>query len=391
MKSFEFSNKTSIIFGKEVESTVGKRINDISKNKKVILIHYGDGLIEKIGLYDRVIKSLTEANLKIIELKGIKPNPDLSKIHEGIEICKKNNVDFILAIGGGSIIDTAKSIAAGVPYDGDVWDYFTGKAGTVEEALPIGVITTMPASGSETSTGAVISKSDTKQKLSIDSLKLRPSFAMLNPELTIGIPPFLTACGVVDIMSHTMEKYFSPGWKNDFTDRLCEALLKSMIYNGRIVMENPKDIDARSEIMLAASFSHNGYTDSGRTSDWASHFIEHEVSAIYDVTHAAGLTAIIPAWMKYVYKEDVNRFVQYAVRVWGVDLEYGSLEKIALEGINRNKNFYKELHLPTSLTELNINDKYFEEMASKATINGPLGSFKKLYKEDIVEILKLAL
>lgn len=391
MKAFEFYNRTAVIFGKDVETQVGEKIARYTDNKNVLLIHYGDGLIEKIGLYDKVMKSFKAAGLNCFELKGIKPNPDLSVVHRGVELCKKNKIGFILGIGGGSIIDTAKATAAGAAYDGDVWDYFLGKAGIVEKALPIGVISTMPSSGSETSTGVVISKEDTKQKLSIDSYELRPRFVMLNPELTTGIPPFLTACGVVDIIAHTMEKYFCPEWKNDFTDRISEALMKSMINNGRIVKANPKDVDARAETMLAASFSHNSYTDSGRTSDWSSHFIEHEVSAIYDVTHAAGLTAIIPAWMTYVYKEDINRFVQYAIRVWDVDLEFDSLEKIALEGIRRTKSFYQELNMPTSLTELNVNDEFFEEMAAKATINGPLGSFKKLYKEDVIEILKLAL
>jgi alcohol dehydrogenase len=389
MVNFEFQNKTRIIFGRGTENNIGREIKKYTG--KTLFLHYGDGVIERLGLYQRVVDSLKAAGVEYVELTGIKPNPELGKVKEGIALCRKHNAGFILAVGGGSVIDTAKGIAAGVPYDGDLWDFFEGKAGIVEKAVPTGVIVTLPASGSETSTGTVITKEEGKYKRFIDSNELRPQFAILDPEITLGIPPFLTACGVVDIISHTMEKYFTLVKHTDFIDRLCEGLMRSMIYAGRKVMQDPGDYDARGEIMLAASFSHNGYLDCGRIADWASHIIEHEISALYDVTHAAGLSVIIPAWMRYAYKADVNRFVQYAVRVWDVDMEYGSLEEIALEGIRRTENFYKELGMPTRLKELKVDDKKFDEMASKATEGGTVGSFMKLGKDDVIKILQMAL
>ncbi len=389
MIDFEFQNKTRIIFGKGKEKTIGEQIKPYSNN--ILFVHYGDGIIESLGLYDSIVASLKANGISFTELKGIKPNPELGKVKEGIEVCRKNNIGFVLAVGGGSVIDTVKGIAAGVPYSGDLWDYFEGKAGIVQTALPTGVIVTLPASGSETSTGTVITKENGKYKRFIDSNELRPQFAILNPELTLKLPPFLTACGIADIISHTMEKYFTQVKGVDFIDRLSEALMRSMIVNGRKLLESPGDYNARADVMLAASFSHNGYLDSGRTADWASHIIEHELSALYGVTHAAGLTAVIPAWMSYVYKSGLERFVQYAVRVWDVDVEYGSFEDVALEGIKRTKLFFKELGLPTSLKELDIDNSRFEEMAAKATENGDVGSFLKLGKQDIINILESAL
>lgn len=386
MENFVFGNTTQIIFGKGTESKVGSEV----KGYKKVLLHYGSGSIKKSGLYERVVQSLKEAGVEWVELGGVKPNPVLSLVHAGIRICRENGVDFILAVGGGSAIDSAKAIAAGVPYPGEVWDFFEKKAKPVQ-VLPLGVVLTIAAAGSESSDGAVVTKEEGWFKRPFSSSLLYPKFAILNPELTYTLPAYQTACGIADITAHILERYFTLTRHVDFTDRLCEATMKTVFTFGPRCIAQPQDYEARAEILWAGAIAHNGLLGAGRSSDWASHMIEHEISGIYDVTHGAGLAVVFPAWMKYVYKEDINRFVQFAVRVWDVDYTFGEPERIALEGIARMKAFFKSIGLPVSLKEMAVGSDRLEEMAAKGTKDGPLGAFKKLYKEDVLAILKLAL
>ena len=386
MENFTFENTTKIIFGKNTESQVGI---EAARYGNKILLHYGGGSIKKYGLYDRVLKSLKDAGLEIIELGGVQPNPRLGLVKEGIDLCRREKIDFIIAVGGGSVIDSAKAIAAGITYNGDVWDFFTGKA-SVEKVIPVGVILTIAAAGSESSGNSVITNEEGLYKRAVGSDMLRPRFAILNPEITYSLPPNQTACGVSDIMAHIMERYFTTVKDVDLTDRLCEAALKTVINNVPIVLEEPKNYAARAEIMWAGTIAHNGLLSTGRIGDWASHQIEHELSGIYDVPHGAGLSTIFPAWMKYVYKKDPEKFAQFAVRVWNVEPDFKDVGKTALEGIKRLKDFYKEIGLPGTLKEMNIPYDRLEEMAEKCTEEGPRGNFVKLSKDDILEILMIA-
>ncbi|HPC78289.1 MAG TPA: iron-containing alcohol dehydrogenase, partial [bacterium] len=354
------------------------------------LLHYGKGSIIKTGLYDRVVKSLKEEGIDFIELGGVQPNPRVSLVREGIEICRKNGINFILAIGGGSVIDSSKAIAVGVPYSGDVWDFYAGKM-EPKTALPVGVVLTIPAAGSEASKSSVITNEDGWYKRSINTEIIRPRFAIMNPEVTFTLPPYQTACGAADIMAHVMERYFTNDKGVNFTDRLCEATLKTVIYNVPIVLKKPDDYDARAQIMWASTIAHNDLLSTGRTGDWASHGIEHELSGIYDIAHGAGLAIVFPAWMKYVYKHNIERFIQFAINVWNVEPNFESPERIALEGIERLKRFFKDIGLPTSLSEANIGEDRLEEMATKATERGELGEFVKLKKEDVLNILRSVL
>ncbi|MCL4418431.1 MAG: iron-containing alcohol dehydrogenase [Actinobacteria bacterium] len=388
MENFVFQNTTKIIFGKGTEKSAGA---EIKKYSNKVLLHYGGQSIKKYGLYERVVKSLTDANIEFIELSGVQPNPVLSMVKEGIGLCRKNNIGFILAVGGGSVIDSAKAIAVGIPYEkGDVWDFFMGKA-KAEAAVSIGVILTIAATGSESSVVSVILNEKTKMKKGYHSSFLLPKFAILNPELTYTLPPFQTACGSADIMSHIFERYFTHSKNTDLTDRLCESTLKTVAENTQVVLANPKNYDARAELMWAGTLAHNGLLGTGRIEDWGSHKIGHELGAVYGITHGATLSVIFPAWMKYVYRQNIGRFKQYAFRVWGVDPYFGDDESIALEGIKKLENFFKEIGLPTTLRELSIGNDKFEEMALKELQWGPIGNFMKLQKEDIINIFKLAM
>jgi len=387
MRDFEFLSPTKIIFGRNSEAKVGREVKNYSRK---ILLHYGKGSIIKTGLYDRVVKSLKEEGIDFIELGGVQPNPRVSLVREGIEICRKNGINFILAIGGGSVIDSSKAIAVGVPYSGDVWDFYAGKM-EPKTALPVGVVLTIPAAGSEASKSSVITNEDGWYKRSINTEIIRPRFAIMNPEVTFTLPPYQTACGAADIMAHVMERYFTNDKGVNFTDRLCEATLKTVIYNVPIVLKKPDDYDARAQIMWASTIAHNDLLSTGRTGDWASHGIEHELSGIYDIAHGAGLAIVFPAWMKYVYKHNIERFIQFAINVWNVEPNFESPERIALEGVERLKRFFKDIGLPTSLSEANIGEDRLEEMATKATERGELGEFVKLKKEDVLNILRSAL
>jgi alcohol dehydrogenase len=386
MENFTFQNPTKIIFGKGTEAEVGK---ETARHAKKVLLHFGGGSIKASGLYDRVCKSLRAAGVDFVELGGVKPNPRLSLVREGIRICQEKKCELILAVGGGSVIDSAKAIAIGAPYSGDVWDFYTGKA-SVSESVPVAVVLTIPAAGSESSNNSVISNEAGMLKKAVAAECIRPVFAIMNPELTFSLPPFQTASGAADIMAHVMERYFTRVTEVDFTDRLCEATLRTIIDNVPVALAKPDDYDARAQIMWASTVAHNDLLSTGRVGDWASHRIEHELSGIYDVTHGAGLAVVFPAWMKYVYKNDVSRFARFATRVWGVEPRFDWPERTALEGIGRTKSFFRDIGLPTSLKELGVMDDRLEEMARKATAAGPLGNFAKLGAMDVVSIYQLA-
>lgn len=388
MNNFTFVNPTKIIFGKETENQVGKEIEVYSKK---ILLHYGGGSIKATGLYDKVISSLKKSGIEYVELSGVKPNPRLSLVKEGIRLCRENNIGFILAVGGGSVIDSAKAIACGVPYEGDVWDFYLRKK-QVKEALPIGVILTIPAAGSESSNGSVITNEDGWYKRAVGSPSLYPKFSILNPELAFTLPKYQVACGAADIMAHLMERYFTNTRNVELTDRLIESTMKTIINNVPTILSQHDNYDAWAEVMWAGTIAHNGLLSTGRVGDWGSHDIEHELSGIYDVAHGAGLAVVFPAWMKYVYKNDVNRFAQFAVRVWNVDNSFWDIERTAVEGIKKLESFFRAIGLPTTIRELGIEDDRLEEMAYKGSNGGTttLGSFIKLGKEDIYNILVLS-
>ena len=386
MENFTFRNATKIIFGKGAESKVGA---ETAKYGSKILLHYGGGSIKKYGIYDRVLKSLKDSGLEIIELGGVQPNPRLSLARKGIDICRREKVDFILAVGGGSAIDSAKTIASGVPYSGDVWDFYTGKA-ELKEIVPVGVVLTIPASGSESSGSAVITNEEGLYKKGFYSELLRPKFAILNPEITYTLPPYQTACGASDIMAHIMERYFTTVKDVELTDRFCEAALRTIINNTPVALRESENYAARAEIMWTGTIAHNDLLSTGRIGDWGSHKIEMEISGIYDLAHGAGLAIIFPAWMKYVYEKDLQRFAQFATRVWDVEPDFNDIKKTALAGIERLKNFYKEIGLPVTLKEANIPYDRLEEMARKCTENGPVGNFVKLDTNDVLKILEIA-
>ncbi|MDR4945217.1 iron-containing alcohol dehydrogenase [Neobacillus cucumis] len=386
MENFVFQNGTKLIFGKDTEKLVGQE--SVVYGKK-LLLHYGGGSIKLSGLYDTVLQSLTEQGIETFELGGVKPNPRVCLVREGIKLCKENNIGFILAVGGGSVIDSAKAIAAGVNYDGDVWDLFNGK-GVVKDCLPIGTVLTIPAAGSETSNGTVITNEDGLYKRSTSHNTMRPKFSILNPILTFTLPAYQTACGITDMMAHILERYFTNEKNVELTDRLCEGALRTIINNAQVVIQDPTNSAARAEIMWSGTIAHNDILGTGRIGDWGSHDIEHEISGIYDIAHGAGLAIVFPAWMKYVYKHDINRFVQFANRVWDVEIDLNNLEKTALAGIRKTEKFLSSIGMPIRLKEAGIGDEHIEEMSKKGTEKGPLGNFAKLYETDVIKILNLA-
>jgi len=386
VENFVFQNPTRIVFGKGVEKDTGKETAQYSRK---VLLHYGSGSIRKSGLYDRVCQSLKAAGVAWTDLPGVVPNPRLSLVREGISICRREKIDFILAVGGGSVIDSAKAIGIGVPYEGDVWDFYTRKA-TVKQMLPVGVVLTIPAAGSEASNGSVITKEEGEYKRDAGGECMRPKFAVMNPELTYTLPPYQTACGASDIMAHIMERYFTRVPAVEFTDRLCEVTLKTIIHNTPIVLENPTDYDARAEIMWAGTVAHNDLLGTGRIGDWATHYLEHELSGIYDVAHGAGLAVLFPAWMRHVLSVDVRRFAQFATRVWDVEYDFASPERTAREGIRRLTAFFRSIGLPTTLKELGMTDDRTAEMARKCVDRGEVGNFVRLDAAGVQKVFALA-
>ena len=392
MINFEFSNTTEIVFGKGTQEQVGEKIRKYSDCNKVLVV-YGSDRIKKNGLFDAVSSSLKQQKIDILELGGVKPNPRLSLVRRGIEICRNEKIDFILAIGGGSAIDTAKAIGVGVPYEGDVWDFYLGKD-TPKKTLKTAVICTIPAAGSESSLSSVITNEDGWYKKSINLDLIRPVFAIINPELTFTLPAYQIGCGVVDMMTHIMERYFTNTTHVDLTDRLCEAALRSIIANGEKTLKEPENYDARAEVMWAGSLSHNGLTGCGTDGgDWATHKLEHELGGMFDVAHGAGLAAIWGSWARYVCGERIERFVQFAEHVMGVEPQETE-QKTAEAGIAAMEDFYREIHMPTSLSELGIapTEEQIKELAEKcnAAVRGNLGKVKHLDVEDMIAIYTAA-
>lgn len=386
MENFRYNWPTRIIFGKGTEEKVGE---ETRKYGKKVLVHYGSGSIKKSGLYDKVVASLKNNGVSFVELGGVVPNPRIELVYDGIELCRKERVDFILAVGGGSVIDSTKAIAAGLCYDGDVWEMFENST-PVEKAVPVGVVLTIPAAGSEASQASVINNNAKKKKNAIKGeLALRPKFAIMNPELTFTLPNYQTASGVADMLAHIFERYFTNTEYADLSDKLCEATMRSIIKNARIVAEDGKNYDARAEIMWAGAIAHQGLLGMGRVEDWATHRIEHQLSLFYDVTHGAGLAVVFPAWMKYVYKHDVKRFAQFAEEVWGVT--EGNDEEKALKGISEIRKFFKSIGLPITLKEMDIREGKLSEMAEIACGGGSIGNFVKLEAKDVLEIYKSVL
>ncbi|WRS27576.1 iron-containing alcohol dehydrogenase [Oscillospiraceae bacterium MB08-C2-2] len=392
MINFEFYSPTKVIFGKETEQQVGAEIKKWGGSR--VLIHYGSASAKKSGLLDRIIESLKAEGLFYAELGGVVPNPRLGKVYEGIELCKKENIDFILAIGGGSVIDSAKAIALGTVNDGDVWDFFLGtrKPGP---SVPVGAVLTIAAAGSETSMSCVITKEEGLLKRGLNIDQNRPKFAIMNPELTYTLPHYQTGCGIVDIMMHTMDRYFSNTTATDFTDRISEALLQATVKAGTACIKNPMDYDARANLMWAGSVSHNTLTGMGKVTDFAPHQIEHELSATFDVAHGAGLSAIWGHWARYVYKVNVMKFVQFAVRVWNVEMDFENPELTALEGIEATERFFSSIGMPINIPQLlgkSTTAAEMDEMADKATFRGKrlVGFFKQLEAKDIREIYEAA-
>ena len=402
MLPFDFCSPTRIVLEKDAELKAGKLIKEYGGSR--VLIHYGGKHAKKSGLINRVADSVRAEGLEVFELGGVVPNPHLSLVREGIELCRKEKVDFLLAVGGGSVIDSCKAIAMGLPYEGDVWDFFIEDNGVVRDvpkkSTPIGVVLTIAATGSEASNSCVITNTDTKLKRFCDNDINRPRFALENPELTMSLPWFQTACSLVDIMSHSFERYFTPEPDgNELTDHLCEAIFKTCMTCAPILKEDPHNFDARANVMLASTLSHNGLTGLGRSGDWGSHFIEHELGGEYDVTHGAGLAVVIPAWMRYVWRQSPVYFIKWATRVMDVPADFGTDEEIIEEAICRLEAYYCSMDLAVKLSEMpEIKEEVTEEamytMAKRVRItndDGTVGGFMRLGTEDIVKIFKLAL
>ena len=348
MENFVFYSPTYFLFGKNEEEKAGKYVRRFGGSK--VMVHFGGGSVKRSGLLDRVEASLAAEGIAYVELGGVRPNPRSGLVYEGIELCRREGVDFILAVGGGSTIDSAKAIAAGVVYEGDFWDYYQDKP--VEKALPVGTVLTIAAAGSEGSPDSVITKEDGMFKRGASGEALRPVFSILNPALTQTLPPYQTACGITDIMAHLLERYFTNTKDVEVTDRLLEGLLLTMVHEAPRVIADPDNYEARANIMWAGMMAHNNSCGVGREQDWASHAIEHELSAVYDCAHGAGLAVVFPAWMTYNMKHDINRFAQLAVRVWGCQMDFAHPEVTAKAGIDSFQRFLKSIGMPVDFAEL---------------------------------------
>ncbi len=392
MKDFNFYAPTRVVFGKSAEEKIGELVSN-NQGKKV-LIHYGGGSAERSGLLSVVRKQLEAAGIPYVELGGVVPNPLLSKVNEGIELCRREQVDFILAVGGGSVIDSSKAIGYGVSYDGDVWDFWDGKA-VPKQCLPIGVVLTIPAAGSEMSSSCVITKDEGLIKRGINSDLCRCRFAVMNPERTYTLPPYQTAAGATDIMMHTMERYFSKYEDMTLTDAISEALLRTVKDATLVVMEQPEDYRNRAQIMWAGSLAHNDLTECGTEKDFATHRLEHELSALFGVTHGAGLAALWPSWARYVKAKHLSRFVQFAVNVMGVENDFSHPDETAEKGIRAIEDFYCKIGMPTNIHELlgrEITDAEIDVMVDKCSRGGTitLGAMEVLRPEDMRNIYQMA-
>lgn len=390
MNNFTFYSPTEFVFGKGTEMQTGELVRKYGASK--VLIVYGGGSVVRSGLLERVKQTLAQTGIPCLELGGVQPNPIDTKVYEGIDLCRREGVDFVLAVGGGSVIDTAKAIAAGVPYEGDFWDFYIQKA-TVSSALKVAVVLTIPAAGSEGSGNSVITKVSTLQKMSLRAPELlRPRFSIMNPELTFTLPPYQTAAGIVDMMAHIMERYFTNTADTEIADRLCEGTLKAIITEAPRVMADPKDYGARANIMWSGMIAHNGTCGVGNEEDWASHFMEHEISALYDVTHGAGLAVIFPAWLTWMASHHVEKVAQYAARVWDVPVSE-DLKAMALEGVARLKSFFTSIGMPVNFAQLGVEHPDIELLVEHLHANKgeQVGCYVRLGRKETWEIYELAL
>ncbi len=392
MLDFDLYMPTRVEFGRGAEAKVGALV--ARQGCKKVLIHYGSGSAVRSGLLDRVKGALKDAGVDFVELGGVKPNPRLSLVYEGIALAKREGVDFILAVGGGSVIDSAKAIGYGVANEGDVWDFYD-HCRKAEACLPIGVVLTLAATGSEMSMGSVITKEEGMQKRAYDDDLCRPVFAVMNPELTMTLPDYQTACGCTDILMHTMERYFTNCGTMEITDSIAEALMRTVMENARILLRDPQNYDARAEIMWAGSLSHNGITGCGGDGgDWCTHMLEHELGGMYDVAHGAGLAAVWGSWARYVLDDCLPRFVRFAKNVMGVS-DASDDRTVALKGIAATEDFFRELKMPTNLRELGVNptEAELQELARKCAIaaGGGRGAAKFLREADMLAIYRMAL
>ena len=392
MENFNFYAPTFFAFGKGRESDCGELVKKFGGSK--VLIHYGGGSVVRSGLLDRVTDSLEKAGVKFIKLGGVMPNPRSGLVYEGIKLCREEKVDFILAVGGGSTIDSAKAIAAGVVYDGDFWDFYQGKP--IEEALPVGTILTIAAAGSEGSPDSVITHEDGMIKRGASGDAIRPKFSILNPELTETLPAYQTACGITDIIAHLYERYLTNTSDVEVTDRLIESLILTMKTEAPKVMKNLQDYEARANIMWAGMVAHNNIVGVGRSQDWTSHQIEHELSALYDCAHGAGLAVTMPAVFTYNMSHDVMRFAQIAVRVWGCQMDFVHPEITAKEGIEALRSFLISIGMPKNFEELGAKEEDIEKLAytccyGRGDEGGRAGGFVSLEQKDVEAIYRLML
>ena len=391
MFNFTYYTPTKVVFGKGAEDQAGTLVK--AQGCKKVLIHYGGGSVVRSGLLGKIKASLDRELVAHVELGGVVPNPRLSLVYRGIELARKEGVDFILAVGGGSVIDSSKAIAYGLAEDGDVWELYDHMR-AAKACLPVGAVLTIAAAGSEMSNSSVITKDEGGVKRGYNNEICRPKFAIMNPELTMTLPPYQTASGCVDILMHTMERYFTPNGTMDLTDSLAEGLMRTVMKNARLLKDNPQNYDARAEVMWAGSLSHNGLTGCGSDGgDWAPHGLEHEMGGMFDVTHGAGLAAVWGSWARYVYRDCLPRFVKFAVDVMGVD-GGGTPEEVAMRGIEAMEDFYRSIHMPTCFSELGIapTQEQLKTMAKMCSVasGGPKGAAKALYEADMLKIYEMA-
>lgn len=386
MESFNFYSPTEFVFGRNRESECGELVRKYGGTK--VLLHFGSSSAERSGLLGKVRESLKKAEVPFVELGGVQPNPKDSKVYEGIELCRRENVDFILSVGGGSCIDSAKAIAIGVLYDGDFWDFYAGKA-SIQKALPVGTVLTIAAAGSEGSPSSVVTKEEGGLKRGVGSDIIRPKFSVLNPEWTCSLPAYQTACGATDIMAHVFERYFTNTPEVEITDRLCEAVLLTMLKEVPRVIQNPECYEARANIMWAGTVAHNDIVGVGRSQDWNSHGLEHELSGLYDVAHGAGLAVIMPAWMEYVMNHNVMRFAQMACRVFGCNMDFENPENTAKAGIREFRRFLSRIGMPINFEELGAKPEDIPLMVEKLN-PGEGHGFVPIRSEDATAIYQLA-
>jgi len=385
MENFIYSISTRVYFGRD---TLHHLEHEIPRYASRILFVYGGGSIKRLGMYEEITAILKTHHIAYEELPGVQPNPRLASVKEGIRLCRDHDLRFLLAVGGGSVIDCAKAIAAGVPYKDDPWDFFTGKT-QVQHPLPVGTVLTVAGTGSEMNGNAVITNTDTAQKLAVRSDLLRPQFSILDPSLTFTVPREQTAAGIVDIYSHILEQYFSPTPNTYVQDRISEALLRTCLKYGPIALREPTNYNARAQLMWTSSLALNSLLTYGKITDWATHAIEHKVSAVTDVTHGVGLAILTPAWMEYVSAEDpAGRFVDYAQRVWGIE----GRKRVAIvkKGIEKTKAFFASLGMPTRLKDVGVQENQLQDMAHSIVGTGEIGKFRRLNETDVYSILKNA-